>query len=264
LRYFSSQKEAKKARTELETRVTGGTYSDESHKVTVSIIAKRWRAADYSPTRTDVLRSTTSSDYELLLNKYVLPRWGAVRLIDIRAGMVEIWRNDLIKDGVGASTVRKALLVLGILFRFAMRDHIVTHDPTAHVKKPTVRKRKEKEERLTPEQLGKLFTVLKGCPRIIVRVAAGTGMREGEIFGLQWKNVDLKGRMILVERQYTHGEFVPHAKTDAGYRQIGIDAKLAAELSEWKLAQKPEHRRDESLVCGNKAGGPMSAAFFTA
>ena len=34
-------------------------------------------------------------------------------------------------------------------------------------------------------------------------------------------------------------EFVEFPKTEAGARSIGIDAKLAAELSEWKLAQKP-------------------------
>jgi hypothetical protein len=52
----------------------------------------------------------------------------AVRLVDIRAGQLETWRNELLEKGVeadrkpiGASTVRKALLVLGIVFRFATR-----------------------------------------------------------------------------------------------------------------------------------------------
>jgi integrase len=73
-------------------------------------------------------------------------------------------------------------------------------------------------------------------------------MREGEILGLRWRAVDARARLIQVRRQCTHGEFVEHAKTDAGRRDIGIDAKLAAELTAWRLQQKPEHRQADSLV----------------
>jgi integrase len=163
---------------------------------------------------------------------------------------------------INASTVRKALLVLGILYRYAMRDHIVTVNPASFVKKPSVRTRKAAAERLTPEQLAVLFTHCSGRARIVVRIAATTGMREGEIFGLRWKDVDLKGRLIHVCRQYTHGEMVEHGKTDAASRDIGIDAKLATELTAWKLQQKPERRIDDSLVIATGTGEALSASNF--
>jgi integrase len=271
IRYFKTEKEAKRARTEIEGRVNAGTYSEDAHRVTVRAIAERWRKAAYSPRRADELRSTTVSDYETALERYILPRWGAVRLTDIRAGMLETWRNELLEKGIGpewkpigASTVRKALLVVGILFRFAMRDHIVTVNPASFVKKPTVRTRKAAEERLTPEQLAGLFGTLKGRTRIVVRIGAATGMREGEIFGLRWRDVDLKERVIRVCRQYTHGEFVEFPKTEAGCREIGIEARLATELTEWKLAQKPEHRQADSLIVSTREGQPISASNFLA
>jgi integrase len=269
LRYFKSQKEAKRALTEIDTRITGGTYSDDAHKITVREMATRWRKAAYSPRRADALRSTTSKDYESTLTLYILPRWGAVKMTDIRAGMLEGWRNELLQKGIepdwkplGPSTVRKALLVLGILYRYAMRDHIVSVNPASFVKKPSVRTRKAAAERLTPEQLALLFTHCTGRARIVVRIAATTGMREGEIFGLRWKDVDLKGRLIHVCRQYTHGEMVEHGKTDAASRDIGIDAKLATELTAWKLQQKPERRTDDSLVIGTATGEALSASNF--
>jgi integrase len=269
LRYFGSHKDAARARTEIENRVAGGTYSNDAHKVTVGEIAKRWRKAAYSPRRADALRSTTSADYESTLTRYILPRWGAVKLTDIRAGMLETWRNELLEKGaapdwkpLGPSTVRKALLVVGILYRYAMRDHIVTVNPASFVKKPSVRTRKGAEQRLTPEQLAALFTHCSGRTRIVVRIAATTGMREGEIFGLRWRDVDLKGRLIHVCRQYTHGEFVEFPKTDAGARDIGIDSKLATELTAWKLQQKPERRGDDSLVIATATGEPISASNF--
>src|SRR3984885_14220043 len=124
---------ARNWRMRLALRLKGGwvtgTYSGDAHHITVRKMAERWRKAGYSPRRADELRSTTAADYETALERYVLPRWGAVRMSDIRAGMLEIWRNEILKESVGASTVRKALLVVGILFRFAMRDHIVHINP---------------------------------------------------------------------------------------------------------------------------------------
>jgi integrase len=271
LRYFSSKKDANRARTELEGRVTTGTYSEDAHKITVRTIAERWRKAGYSPRRADELRSTTSADYETALTRYILPRWGAVRMSEIRAGMLETWRNELLEKGIepdwkplGASTVRKCLLVVGILFRFAMRDHIVAVNPAGLVRKPAVRTRKAAEERLTPEQMAAFFAKLTGRTRVVVRIGAMTGMREGEIFGLRWQDVNLKGKVIHVLRQFTHGEFVEFPKTEAGNRDIGIDAKLAADLAAWKLAQKPEHRKDDSLVVATHTGGAISASNFLA
>jgi integrase len=271
LQYFRSHKDAARARTEIETRVTGGTYAADAHKVTVRDIAERLRKAKYSPRRADALRSTTAADYETTLMLYILPRWGAVKLIDIRAGMLETWRNEFLEKGaapdwkaLGPSTVRKALLVVGILYRFAMRDHIVSVNPASFVKKPTVRTRKAAEERLTPQQLSVLFTHCTGRTRVALRLAVATGMREGELFGLRWRDVDLKGKLIHVCRQYTHGAIVEHGKTDAALRDIGIDAKLATELTEWRFAQKPELKKDDSLVIATSTGEPLSASNFLA
>src|ERR1035438_7631995 len=78
LRYFRSHKDAARERTEIENRVTGGTYSADAHKVTVTEIAKRWRKAAYSPRRADALRSTTAADYER--ERQPQPRTGFCRI----------------------------------------------------------------------------------------------------------------------------------------------------------------------------------------
>jgi integrase len=87
-------------------------------------------------------------------------------------------------------------------------------------------------------------------------------MREGEIFGHRWRDVDSKGRTIHVVRQYTHGAMVEHGKTDAAARDIGIDAKLATELTAWKLQQKAERRENDSLIIATSTAEPISASNF--
>jgi integrase len=196
LRYFGTKKEADKARTDIETRLEAGTYSGETHKATVRDIVRRFKEAGYFPKGEEPLRSTAVADYETALEERILPRWGATRLVDIRASTLESWRNEMLEQGHGKSPVRKALIVMGRLFRFAKRDHIVTHNPTVDVGKPNVRSRKGAEERLTPEQLADLFDVVSGRTRVVVHTGARTGMREGEIFGLLWGSVDLPNRRI--------------------------------------------------------------------
>jgi hypothetical protein len=45
------------------------------------------------------------------------------RYVSLRASMVEAWREEMLKAGVGKSPVRKALIVMGRLYRFGKRDH---------------------------------------------------------------------------------------------------------------------------------------------
>ena len=156
LRYFRSHKDAARVRTEIENRVAGGTYSADAHKVTVREIAERWRKAAYSPRRADALRSTTAADYETTLvvtssRAGVRCAWSTSGPGSLRPGETSCWRRASNRwKPIGASTVRKALLVLGIVFRFAMRDHVVAVNPVSFVKKPSVRTRKAAEERLSP------------------------------------------------------------------------------------------------------------------
>ena len=294
-RYFGTAGEAKAERTKIEAAIGGGTYSGDSHNLLVRELVEKFRKADYFPKGEEPLRSTTVADYETALVERILPRWGSVRLADIRASGLEQWKKDMAGAGDGKSPIRKALIVLGRMYRFALRDHLVTHNPTVDVSKPTVRSRTGTDERLTTGQLVTLFDSLResaeaktadlrermrqatdekgrqaleeraqaaGRTHVAVRIGAGTGMREGEIFGLRWRDVDLKGRVIHVRGQFTHGEFVEHAKTDAGTRVVPIDGELAKVLTAWQLAQKPERKKPESLVVSTSTGGPISASNF--
>ena len=250
LRYFNTAKEARKYRTETEGRIDAGRYSSDSHRMTMRELAKKFREAKYFPKGEGALRSTTVADYETAIER-ILKDWGATRVIGIRASMLDTWRNGMLAVGEGSSPVRKALLVMGRMFRFAMRDHVVTTNPTVDVSKPTTRARKGADERLTAEQLVALFAATSGRTRVVVRIGAGTGMREGEIFGLRWRDVDLEGRVIHVRGQFTHGEFVEHAKTDAGSRAVPMEPELGRVLSTWKTA----HLEKSAVQAKNGSSG---------
>ena len=70
--------------------------------------------------------------------------------------------------------------------------------------------------------------------RAIIGLAAFAGLRRGEIFGLQWEDIDLKGRRIDLRRQYFLGKIMP-LKTESSRICLPICRKLALILAEWKL-----------------------------
>jgi integrase len=95
--------------------------------------------------------------------------------------------------------------------------------------------------------------------RVVIRITAG--MREGEILGLRWRDVDTKARLIQVRRQYTHGELVEHAKRcrparhrdrpGARRRAHDLEARAEARSTPRRL---PRDRHQE--------GGPIGASNF--
>lgn len=113
-------------------------------------------------------------------------------------------------------------------------------------------------EPLTPEEVDRLAGCAKSLGKYaptmkaLVLFAAYTGMRESELFGLEWRDIDLKEGRVRVERQWSHGRFsLPKANKP---RLISLtpparDALLA-------LPRSPE------IVFPARRGGRLSTSNF--
>jgi len=266
IRYFKAKQDAKGFEAEVGQKLRQGTFHAKAHKTTVGEVAHGWRTSHLPR-----IRATTAESYRGALDNYLLPRWGRVRLIDVKVASVEAWRDEIAKLK-GPSTVRNCLQVFGMLMKFAARDDLITRNPVALVGKPSsVSKRRDC---LSAEQVRHLLASLDARARtgseqpeaawprrvrVFVTLAAYCGLREGEIFGLRWSDVDLKAGLISIEQHYTHGSF-GEVKTDAGKRTVGLDRDVVAVLREWKLRQGGGGEHD--LVLPSSAGTPMSASNF--
>jgi integrase len=72
---------------------------------------------------------------------------------------------------------------------------------------------------------------------------ANTGMRRGEVLGLQWKDVDLERATLSVSRSLVLVAYEPQlsdVKTNNGRRTIDLEPKTVAVLRAWKKAQIEE------------------------
>jgi integrase len=69
--------------------------------------------------------------------------------------------------------------------------------------------------------------------RTMVLIAAGTGLRMGELFGLKWKDVDFKSSQLSVTRSIVNQVIGP-CKTEASQKPVPLDSCLAKALRGWR------------------------------
>jgi integrase len=201
------------------------------------------------------LAPATRASYAALWDKHVLPRLGAIRLRDLNPEIVARFRADLTRAGLRDGTVRKVLAILQGVLQRAVEWRRISANPCSAVRKPS--QRRERVVRpLTPEQVERMrkHLLARGRMRdaVFVSVLAYAGLRPGEALALTWGHV--RERTILVERALALGRI--KATKTGQTRTVRLLAPLAADLTEWRLAQG---RPDEStLVFPNRAGSTWS------
>ena len=114
---------------------------------------------------------------------------------------------------------------------------------------------KTEMEILTPEECRLYLAHALGKIRLVFLIAVYTGMRRGEIFALQWEDVDWKKTQIFVRRSVWRGKFVT-PKTKYSTRRIDISPYLLTELKKHLLASPVNQL---GLVFANEKGGIVDA-----
>ena len=129
-------------------------------------------------------------------------RLGALLLIDITPALIVEARDALVKQSSG-STANRYLAVLSHAFTTAVKEWQWTEDnPVLRVTKPT--EPRGRVRFLSDEERERLLAACRQSPSAswlypFVVLALSTGMRSGEMRGLTWDRVDLKGGTILLE-----------------------------------------------------------------
>lgn len=241
-RHFARKVEARRWLDEVTTSVVTGQYVDpRAGKITFQEYAEQWRAAQ-------VHRPTSAEYVEGMLRRHVYPIFGARAISSILPSEIQAWVKLL---GAGdRATKRKPLAAgtIGVLhgvvsgiFRAAVRDRRIMANPCEGTRLPRVERRRIVP--LTTTQVEALRAELPDELKALVTFAAGTGMRQGEIFGLTRDRLRLLGTnpVVVVDRQLLTRlgrvtEFGP-LKTRASYRTIPLPVAVVDALNEHLAAR---------------------------
>ena len=97
----------------------------------------------------------------------------------------------------------------------------------------------EKEMKiLNPNQVVKLIASCDVRDRCILSLAAFAGLRSGELFGLNWDDIDFEKNTITLNRQWTHKRIKEKLKSKKSKAEFPMVQELAKALKEWKLLSK--------------------------
>jgi integrase len=143
------------------------------------------------------LAPKTYASYEQLVRVHVVPRLGAVPLGELTPRHARLLLNDLLAGGKSPRTVSHVHAVLRNALNRAVRDGLLPANPAARVEAPRVRLREVAP--LSVEQARRFLGAVAGHRlEAVYRVAIAVGLREGELCGLRWRDVDLEAGRLAV------------------------------------------------------------------
>ncbi len=197
--------------------------------------------------RTD-LKPTTRQSYESILSKHLKPAFGERRIASISHEEVLTYLSGLSERGAGPGTVRNIRDVLRMVFKLAIRSGAIKTNPATDIKVP--RKAAEEMVFLTAEEVFSLAEAITRPPwrrrggehrresypeyGTLVRFAAFTGLRAGEIAGLRVGRIDIARNRVEVAETATeaHGKLQFGPPKTYAKRIVPVPPPIIAELDD--------------------------------
>jgi integrase len=216
-RHFKRKVDAQRWLDEMTAAMVTGQYVDPAAgRVTFRDYAERWRA-------TQVHRPTTAAHVETMLRRHVYPSLGDKRLGSVLPSDIQSLVKQLSLD-LAPATVGVVHRILAGIFKAAVRDRRIVASPCEGTRLPKVHR--QRIEPMTFEAVEALTAAMPERYRALVTLAAGTGLRQGEIFGLTVDRIDFLRRQLTVDRQLVtmpdRAPYLAPPKTQASVRVVPL------------------------------------------
>jgi integrase len=251
---FTRKKDAERFLTGIENDKLRGTWTDPTlGRVALADWYALWRRA------TVELRPNTEARDERLFRLHILPRFGSMPLVAITQYEVRVWVTHATRQGLAASTVRRAYQLLGKVMAAAVDAGMIAQNPCRRVPLPRIERREMRF--LAPAEVARLADSIRPGYRALVLLGAYGGLRIGEMAGLRRGRVHLDRGMVEVVEVVTEVSGYLHfgpPKTRAGYRRVGLPRVVVEALAD--LLARPWSADD--LVFVGPQGGTLRLATF--
>jgi integrase len=171
---------------------------------------------------------STKKAYQAYLNRWILPRWRKYELAQVRTVEVESWLRSL---PLAKSSCAKIRNLMSVVFNHACRYELFDRNPICLVRQSA--KRRTAPAILMPIEIRALVDNLHIRERTLVLLAVSTGLRQSELFGLKWGDIDFAQGTMNVTRSIVYGVVGP-CKTESSQKPVPVHPFLADALSQWR------------------------------
>jgi integrase len=247
----------------LEKGRDDGTIRKAGQNWTVAKWLTHWLEHIAAPS----VRDNTIDGYSVAVRVHLIPGLGAHRLERLQPEHIEKLTQKMQKNGSAAATAHQALRTLRTSLTEAVRRGYISRNAASLAKAPSLEE-KEIEPYTVEEVQALLASISERRNRARWALALALGMRQGEVLGLKWEDVDLDNCSLRVRRgrlrpKYAHGcegnpcgrkaGYCPQrvqtradtndTKSRAGRRSIGLPAEVVELLRLHEAEQEAERKK---------------------
>ena len=186
------------------------------------------------------LRPKPARQYERIIERDILPAFGEIKLHQLNPSRINRYYAKLVSEGRGTRTIRLIHSVLHSALEHALRLGLISRNPSHGAILP---RKKYREMAIFNEEQVSMFLIAASTSRfkLLYQLALATGMRQSELLGLKWEDVDWIKGTINVQRQAQEvrgrGVVFLEPKTQAGIRKIVLGKSIIEELQNHKRYQ---------------------------
>jgi integrase len=231
---------------------------------------------------------------ESMQRVHISPAFGKRRVQTVTRQDVEHLAGSMLGRGLAPKTVRNVMTFLHAVFALALANEWIERNPVSNAARPKRRRQGDANpdlQFLTVEQLDLVLAaipdevvtaspgptrrgragpapppppdVLGPVLRVLILAAALTGLRQSELIGLRWKDVDFTSRRIRVRNAVVRGQHSGEGKSDLSTRRsVPMTERLREALQRWR--ERTVFHDDAELVFAHpQLGTPLDRTKVT-
>jgi integrase len=235
-------------------------------------------------------RRTYRDNCEYMQRVHISSFMGERKITDIARHDVEALTRVLLKRKLAPKTVRNIMGFLHAVFEHAIDRGWTRENPVRRAEKPG-RLRKGANPDLQFLSVSELEAVIRAIPdevvirepapsrrgragpapppspdllgpvlRVVILTAAMTGLRQSELLGLRWRDIDWETQRIRVRNTFVRGEHSTDGKSDLSTRRsVPMAGRLARELELW--SRRVAYDQEDDLVFAHPTkGAPLDGS----
>jgi integrase len=204
-------------------------------------------------------KPSTVQDYRIMVRRHLAPFFAGRRLDAIDADQVAAYVTAKRREGLSGATINHHLTLLHGVYAHAVRRRWTAANPVLAVDRPPQRGANPDIRFLEVEELE---AVLRAVPDdalgplelVLYVTAAMTGLRQGELLALRWRDIDWGAGVVRVRRSWSRGRLsTPKSRRSA--RAVPLADRVAAEL-ERHSRRSAFAASDDLVFCHPATGNP--------
>ncbi|MFE0620050.1 tyrosine-type recombinase/integrase [Priestia aryabhattai] len=266
-RGFETKRHAMDAMIKLKAEILTNDFLDLT-TMTYAKYMDEWLEERKSHLRKSHLQKTTFEIHSIYYNNVIKPKLGHFKVQQMTPLHIQKFINELVSQNTYSEhTVHLIYRIVSASLKKARIMKLVKDNPASGITLPRIRK---KEMNVwSVEQVNHFISESKKTRRLTrcyigFLIALLTGMRQGEVMGLRWKDIDIEAQIIYIRQTLTQDAEIKYgAKNDSSVRSIHISNKLISELKAHRkrvLAEKlllGQDYNDFDLVICTQSGKTM-------